>query len=153
MWRIRAISTITLLAFVGAGIGFPMPARLVRPDDDFPCRYHGCGCLTAEMCRTDCCCTPTKKIETTKKSCCSDKTSETCDQTEDQNVTESTTVVIGALKCKGQAGKWLSLPPTLNLTAFLSTIDADSGEPSFHIVRGLYSLTDIPPPSPPPRSA
>lgn len=24
--------------------------------DDFPCRFHNCGCLSAEQCRDHCCC-------------------------------------------------------------------------------------------------
>lgn len=38
-------------------------------DADFPCAGHDCGCLTAEDCRTDCCCFPVTRPAA--RSCCS----------------------------------------------------------------------------------
>jgi hypothetical protein len=30
----------------------------------FPCQHHGCGCSSAEACRTECCCfTPAERVE------------------------------------------------------------------------------------------
>lgn len=37
-------------------IGIPVIPILPIVDEEFPCRDHGCGCLSAEMCRTRCCC-------------------------------------------------------------------------------------------------
>lgn len=55
----QVITCFILIAFTGAGIGIPLPTSsflLRKADEPFPCRYHDCGCLDAETCRTHCCC-------------------------------------------------------------------------------------------------
>src|SRR5262249_28876986 len=47
----------TLVAYLLATLGLPLPAAARKPDDQpFPCQDHPCGCRTAEQCWTACCC-------------------------------------------------------------------------------------------------
>jgi hypothetical protein len=48
----------SLLAYLGATLGYPLPAPRVRKDasQPFPCQDHPCGCRTAEECWRNCCC-------------------------------------------------------------------------------------------------
>jgi hypothetical protein len=55
--RRRLIAGLTLVAYLLATLGVPLPAAARRPDDQpFPCQDHPCGCRTAEQCWTSCCC-------------------------------------------------------------------------------------------------
>jgi hypothetical protein len=55
--RRRLIAAITLVAYLLATLGVPLPAAARKPEDQpFPCQDHPCGCRTAEQCWTACCC-------------------------------------------------------------------------------------------------
>ncbi|MCX5654003.1 MAG: hypothetical protein NTY65_05065 [Planctomycetota bacterium] len=62
---IRRIHIILLVAAmlhqsIGGGLVVVRPPedRAAAPSDDeqFPCKGHGCGCASADACRTHCCC-------------------------------------------------------------------------------------------------
>ena len=72
-----------LFASVGLSpVWAPVPQPVAGPTDSgewFPCKDHHCGCLNAEMCRTQCCCHltwPSAEPVPPKKPCCSHKQSE-----------------------------------------------------------------------------
>jgi hypothetical protein len=56
----RLTASLALLAYVGATLGFPLPAPVRNSKDasrPYPCQNRPCGCLTAEQCWAgDCCC-------------------------------------------------------------------------------------------------
>ena len=52
----RVALVVTCAAYVLASTGVPIPEFVKKGHEDFPCRYHSCGCLNAEMCRTHCAC-------------------------------------------------------------------------------------------------
>jgi hypothetical protein len=55
--RRRLCAAVTLLGYLLATFGVPLPATARKAEDlPFPCRDHPCGCLTAEQCWTACCC-------------------------------------------------------------------------------------------------
>lgn len=65
-----------IAAWLGAMVGVPVPSAstfTTTADENFPCKNHGCGCRTAEMCRTACCCFKPEPVTT---SCCSAKPEE-----------------------------------------------------------------------------
>ncbi len=55
--RQRACAVVTLIAYMLAALGAPLPAAARKADDlPFPCQNHPCGCRTAEQCWAGCCC-------------------------------------------------------------------------------------------------
>lgn len=56
--RRRTIAVLLLTAFVVAATGVPlsMPRVTQRSLGRFPCENCGCGCSSAEVCWTNCCC-------------------------------------------------------------------------------------------------
>jgi hypothetical protein len=69
--RVMHKITACLLAatILPASLGLNMVPRPAPPgtagDEDYPCKGHVCGCITAAICRTSCCCHPKEP------SCCS----------------------------------------------------------------------------------
>lgn len=62
-WTVRLVVAHLIGAMLFASLGIsivPTGGRMTDfaalADADFPCAGHGCGCVTAEMCRTACCC-------------------------------------------------------------------------------------------------
>jgi hypothetical protein len=60
VWRAvrrRLIPSLTLVAYLGAAIGFPVsPLPAKQGGQPFPCQNHQCGCRSAEECWRHCCC-------------------------------------------------------------------------------------------------
>jgi hypothetical protein len=56
--RHRLCVAVSLLAYLAASLGFPLPApaRHKSGRQPFPCQDNPCGCQTAEECWTHCCC-------------------------------------------------------------------------------------------------
>jgi hypothetical protein len=57
--RHRLWVAVSLLAYLAASLGFPLPAPARHHKADgqpFPCQDNPCGCQTAEQCWTHCCC-------------------------------------------------------------------------------------------------
>ncbi len=163
----RATAIFLSLAMLSLSIGIPLPRPMPQKDDeDFPCRYHACGCLTAEMCRTHCCChlkpgSQPKKVaaccqkkKTETSSCCKTK-NKTCQKTDDtQKSSRGSEIIISALQCNGISLGLAALapfiPPHDELIVSLSSNVGEKIEPSYN---AMFSLTDIQPVTPPPRTA
>jgi hypothetical protein len=63
-WPRRLCAAVTLLAYLAAALGVPLPAAAPPKDrgEPFPCQDHPCGCRTAEQCWRGCCCfTPAQR--------------------------------------------------------------------------------------------
>lgn len=108
----RRISTILFTGmFLTATIGLP-GGTIFAPagSEDFPCRGHGCGCVSAEMCRTNCCCV--KKVAPTKtgKSCCRTKLARS-DSEPGLTTPEkpASAANLTPIQCKGQSVHWVAL--------------------------------------------
>lgn len=126
----RIVSAATLLAFLAAGIGLPVP-QVVRPslpkhaDEDYPCRDHACGCLNAAMCRAHCCCFPHRPRRVA--SCCAVRKTRpkptTTPKRRDRR--HPLGLAIDALGCRGVVSlSWVSLVdvfPPLRATQRCST--------------------------------
>ncbi|MBF0197294.1 MAG: hypothetical protein HQL32_06270 [Planctomycetes bacterium] len=86
--RIQQITSFSVLLALLLLNFLPHPAQLsylmsqLGAKDDYPCAGHQCGCVTAEICRTNCCCA--RKLFSTDykisnepkaevRSCCSKK--------------------------------------------------------------------------------
>ncbi len=55
--RRQAVAGVTLLAYLAASIGVPLPTGVAKDlSRPFPCQHHSCGCLNAEQCWQRCCC-------------------------------------------------------------------------------------------------
>jgi hypothetical protein len=114
--RRRLCAGVTLLAYLCAAIGFPMPKANA-------CGQQVCGCATAQTCQTGgCCCSPAKpaKSEEAVPSCCVKKkpAKPTCctnDATTKTNNPMPVGWVIGitAQKCQGSATHWISAQAAL----------------------------------------
>ena len=61
-WPGRAVVALSLAAYLGTTIGFPMPQQRAKRDGrPFPCQDHACGCSSAEQCWHNCCCYSAKQ--------------------------------------------------------------------------------------------
>lgn len=54
----KCVHALTLAAFVGTVVGFPLPTATPEKDRSrpFPCQDRPCGCRSAEQCWRGCCC-------------------------------------------------------------------------------------------------
>src|SRR5437763_13121407 len=61
--RRRLWAGVTLVAYLLAALGVPLPASTRKETDlPFPCQDHPCGCQTAEQCwSASCCFTPEER--------------------------------------------------------------------------------------------
>jgi hypothetical protein len=111
--RRRAISSVTLLAYLACAIGFPMPDAAANA-----CGQTVCCCGTAEQCQSSGCgCTPapkievpsccSKKAEPVKASCCENK-SLAANATDAKPKTIRWVVGMSAQKCRGGQSNWVS---------------------------------------------
>lgn len=48
------------LSLVAVGVSDELVAATAAATADFPCAGHHCGCVSAEMCRSHCCCFPSQ---------------------------------------------------------------------------------------------
>lgn len=104
--RITALIMAVGMLVVSTGIPLPAPrAAEVKADEDFPCRYHNCGCLTAEQCRTLCCCfKPAEPV-----SCCAADVGGGAEADVRPGVS-----AISALACRGQTPwSFAAVPPVV----------------------------------------
>ena len=54
----RLGAAVTLLAYAVTALGIPLPVPAAKDTSvPYPCQDHPCGCLSAEQCWTNCCCT------------------------------------------------------------------------------------------------
>ena len=60
----QALVALAACAYIAATCRIPLPVALpVAVGEAFPCEHHQCGCVTAEACRTQCCCfSPAERI-------------------------------------------------------------------------------------------
>ena len=153
--RIRSISTILVLAYLAATIGFPISDRPIKTAEDFPCRDHACGCLNADMCRTQCCCfkpTPTK-------SCCSKGRRAECDDSAVCEAGEAPSdqivgLVIAPLSCQGKTSHWVAVSCDLGLAFAIRVPAPVSGSRRKIPFNDFIPVTNsILPEVPPPRAA
>jgi len=153
-WKHHSIALATSVMVFLATTGIPMPSGFEIADEDFPCRYHGCGCLSAEMCRTQCCCV---KPAPTAKGCCSRPAplaNRDADAEETTDNSPSFVVTIRALECKGVAGT-LVLGGIIMFPPRIEAIDLSPvacGASPTVVDNRLTSLTELQPPQPPPRA-
>ncbi len=106
--RINQLTSVaTTTVFLLAMVGFPLPELGPQGGEDFPCKDHGCGCTSALMCRTACCCVKQPAVETNKPEptggCCSTK------KTTEKSKPQRVSWVIGAANCQGLNAIWVSL--------------------------------------------
>lgn len=145
----RFIASFTGLTFLASSIGMPVPEFSEKAAEDYPCRDHACGCRTAEMCRTHCCCFKPKPIT----SCCkSKKTPLKCAVPQPRNEGRSLCLVIRALDCKGLTAFWVSLgaifPPLVTVVDLRPRASGDRVLPA---PNDLQPLAYLQPEKPPPR--
>jgi hypothetical protein len=60
----QVLVALAACAYIAATCRIPLPVALpVVAGEAFPCQVHQCGCVSAEACRTQCCCfTPAERI-------------------------------------------------------------------------------------------
>jgi len=146
---LRKATTFLLIVIFWAGaVGLPVPQiGMSLGDEDFPCRGHNCGCLDAEMCRTNCCCFPefsaAAKAKTTEThSCCSAKKAKD----------EPVGCVMKALGCRGVDSLVVHLPPLDYFRELRLFERARRLGVIFH-AEDIAHFTDLEPVTPPPRIA
>lgn len=81
-------------------------------DEWFPCKDHGCGCISAEMCRTHCCCRkPAPTPKPARKSCCAHESADVPAQPQETSASHSSGtswhLVIQSASCSGRDSGWL----------------------------------------------
>ena len=58
----KTMACLLAASILPASLGLNAVPRPAPPgssdEDDYPCKGHACGCITAAICRTDCCCQP-----------------------------------------------------------------------------------------------
>ncbi|QNN23215.1 hypothetical protein HED60_13355 [Planctomycetales bacterium ZRK34] len=148
---IRVVATGVLVAAVAfASTGFhmavidPQAGQIADSGEWYPCKGHHCGCVSAEMCRTACCCgmsesEPAPEPET--ESCCA----------EPEAPEPTVTMTIQSAKCHGRdltlmlaAITWTSDRPTSAMSKPAPTGYAHA--PSTLFVDLVDALIDPPPP-------
>lgn len=108
-----------LLSSTGVSVSFvfaSVQTSTTQSSEWFPCKGHGCGCDSAEMCRTNCCCFP-KAQTPSQPSCCSGKTKST-NETESDASKSQGLVVMRSRECSGMPtgallftiGQWQAEP-------------------------------------------
>ncbi|MCB9851784.1 MAG: hypothetical protein H6819_01710 [Phycisphaerales bacterium] len=147
----RIFTFVLLFVFWAGAVGLPIPQlSLPLGDASFPCRGHGCGCLDAEMCRTNCCCFPEfsaaaraadAKAASTP-SCCSAKKANK----------KPIGLLMNPLSCRRVDSLAFSLPP-LDWFRDLRVFEERRADavPSSH--EAPVPLAEIEPVTPPPRFA
>ena len=157
MRRRRLMGILSLLGFCAAATGFPVPNPPQKADEDFPCRWHTCGCLNAEMCRLHCCCHKPTPVKT----CCAKKADKACHQDEDQQKAPKSVPSKGrpigpmfsALTCQGLTMHWVSLtlPVSGEFLLALQRPTPTCDRSPLPIVQ-LLALSSLEPDAPPPRA-
>jgi hypothetical protein len=131
VWRMRRrlCSCVTLLAYLIAAIGYPLPVAKASQRAS-PCGQQVCGCGSVEQCQAGgCCCSHSRERpeQDATPSCCSKRTpkpavkpsSSVKDQTP-ANANYRWVVGISALKCQGAATHWITAQAALPTAAPLS---------------------------------
>lgn len=148
----RLSAGVVLLAYLGALFGFPMPAaaRTKTADQPFACQSRACGCVSADNCRHQCCCSglqaPAVPDESPAPSCCSKKHAKKV--AAKQSLWH---LGMSPMRCQGITTLWVStgivVPPPLpqNWQPQLVVVDSLSN------VEPLLNGISPTPPEPPPR--
>jgi hypothetical protein len=106
---------LALPAFCLAGMGVPIPvAPLVdKGDEDFPCRYHACGCADATMCRLHCCCIPSQLSWERQRPVTPDGpgAAKPCCASKQQNSDAPVGAKMSPLECQGTTLIHAAIPP------------------------------------------
>lgn len=100
--------------------GIPLPAGHAKTDEEFPCRNHGCGCRSAEMCRKHCCCFKHKSAHKSPHGCPMGKHATADDRNKREQSRTSGGLIISALECKGLAIGLFTARITLFLDAHVA---------------------------------
>lgn len=145
----RTVASITGLALLAGTIGIPVPEFSYKSNADYPCRDHACGCKTAKMCRTHCCCFKPKPITSCGKS---KKTALKCAVPQRRAEGRSLVLVARALQCQGLIA-FLSLgaifPPPVTV---VDLRPHESGDLVPVVPHDLRPLAYLQPEKPPPRT-
>lgn len=146
----RVLIILLLAAFAAAGIGFPMPATPHKAGEDFPCKYHACGCLNADMCRTNCCCfKPESGAPSEPESCCSTS----CSDGETAAPKSRPGAVIQPLACKGVSLHWVAVAPTTPIHQRIECLRPTTLIGRVGIASSILPITPfLQPDTPPPRA-
>jgi hypothetical protein len=151
-----------LLGYLAGQFGIPIPPiRTAISTEDFPCQGHQCGCMSAEQCRTSCCCVLKPKSVTRRskqvttaaavsktelsssfnrhfaKDCCSSKKETESQQQEDSaGSSYGWMFAFQAMKCRGNSAHWLTVSELAVVVHF------DNGCPADDRVIGTVDWTD-----------
>jgi hypothetical protein len=114
----RAISSVTLLAYLACAIGFPMPDAAARAGSACgpqggccsgtaaQCHGSGCGCTPAPKGEIKTCCART--VAQATKSCCNKQTSTKAQSKESKPTQIRWVIGLSAQKCRGGQTNWVS---------------------------------------------
>lgn len=172
------VSVLTICCYVAATVNVPLPAPSASAELDFPCQFHGCGCVDAVMCRTQCCCI--KPVQPVKRvaSCCNKakKPLPGCPlPTAATQVAASPTIspntppesepqqprpaqqtggwTIGAMKCRGLMPTFAAIGPVAPIEpGRLALLEPIMHVVAIMLVTAIISQYALDPPAPPPRS-
>ena len=139
--RRRLCAGVTLLAYIVAAIGFPLPAMSAK--SPHACGQAVCGCGTAEQCKASGCgCShvPEPPVET-PGTCCSKKkpSASRCAPAKKAKSAPGRWVVgIAALKCQGGATQWVTPQ------AALPTAEPITWQPSWPFSHSVPILCEHP---------
>jgi len=154
MIRRRAIAGLTLLAFVAASVGFPIPEfrtiAQINDDEDFPCKGHNCGCHDAVSCREHCCCgfrVVKKGEEPPAHSCCAEDEADGPDHTDG-----GVTLAISSLGCRGVSTIYIALGVVLPVTSPIAISGLVPSQMQIALINDRADSFSIDPAVPPPRA-
>lgn len=138
----KLASLLTAVTMLLAIVGFPLPQSELLGDEHFPCRDHGCGCTSALMCKTACCCVkPVVEKPKLPGSCCSAKK---------ESTKQKMGWVIGATECQGLSATWsglgLIVPPSPENVLYGLVQHNVSALPTDQVFHQLAGLPVEPPP-------
>lgn len=103
----RITAALCLPAFLAVGVGLPVPGFQPGSAEQFPCVHHHCGCRTAAICRTHCCCF--KPV--TPRCCATRDTADREDPAARSGDRRSIDIVMNALDCQGVSAMQMVLTP------------------------------------------
>jgi hypothetical protein len=158
---LRQASVVLLIGAVfswSAGITLVVPHSSEHPagvhesDEWFSCKGHGCGCTSAEICRTSCCCRRPIAPPESAKSYCPGEATEAGRKRTKASAADATGVklVIRSPSCAGRSAFWVltfACPP-VRLDRFVFHLRVSPERPDAHelVIRDLFTLTPDPPP-------
>lgn len=175
----RASVAVLAGAVLFASLGLRMvpttsPIGRAESDEWYPCKDHHCGCVSALMCQTHCCCFPASKLtdnrsecasafpadkatqhdasESQPRSCCVAKRDASPPECSSDSNASSYSLVVQSPACSGESSK-ITASSQFWIAPVIANLEFTSapGFKPWSVLKDSPSSADLTPDPPPPR--